>query len=144
MCCVKRSAAGAAVDACTDAACTDAVGQFLQPDFSKGDPNTLGGYRAAHGRPPAFEGSDGASYSVEIVCDETGEPAKPFAAYLLFIRWRERDPVTIGHLETGYLGFGDSEETAIEEVAALSLQTVRAHLDSLISARQSKAQRVRP
>lgn len=117
------------------------MGQFLQPDFSKGDPNTLGGYRAAHGRPPAFEGSDGASYSVEIVCDETGDARHPFAAYLLFIRWREHDPVAVGHLETGYLGFGDSEANAINKVAKTPLQSVRSHLDSLISSQQHATDR---
>jgi hypothetical protein len=117
------------------------VGQFLQPDFSKGDPNTLGGYRAAHGRPPAFEGSDGASYSVEIVCDETGDAAQPFAAYLLFIRWREHDPVAVGHLETDYLGFADSEAAAVETVALVSLQTVRSYLDSLIGSQPARATR---
>lgn len=121
------------------------MGQFLQPDFSRGDPNTLGGYRAAHGRPPAFEGSDGASYSVEIVCDETGDAAHPFAAYMLFIRWREHDPVAIGHLETGYIGFGNSEAAAVEKVASVSLQTVRSHLDSLIGSQQStNSQQIRP
>jgi hypothetical protein len=117
------------------------VGQFLQPDFTKGDPNTLGGYRAAHGRPPAFEGSDGASYSVEIICDATGKAAQPFAAYLLFIRWREDNPVAVGHLETDYLGFGDSEADAIETVGQISLQTVRSYLDSLIDRQQSHTAR---
>jgi hypothetical protein len=117
------------------------VGQFLQPDFNKGDPNTLGGYRAAHGRPPAFEGSDGASYSVEIVCDETGDAAQPFAAYLLFIRWREHDPVAVSHLETDYLGFGESEVEAMDAVARASLQTVRSHLEALIGAQPARAAR---
>jgi hypothetical protein len=117
------------------------VGQFLQPDFNKGDPNTLGGYRAAHGRPPAFEGSDGASYSVEIICDETGDAAQPFAAYLLFIRWRENDPVTVSHLETEYLGFGETEVAAVETVAKVSLQTVRSHLEALIGSRPASAAR---
>jgi hypothetical protein len=34
------------------------MAQFRQPDFSRGDPNTLGGYMAVHDRPAAFEGSD--------------------------------------------------------------------------------------
>ena len=45
------------------------MAQFRQPDFSKGDPNTLGGYTAVHDRPAAFEGSDGFSYSVEVLAD---------------------------------------------------------------------------
>ncbi len=56
------------------------MGRFLPPDHSKGDPNTIGGYMAVHDRPAAFEGSDGASYSVEIVTDTSGEKDRPFAA----------------------------------------------------------------
>ena len=59
------------------------MGQFLPADHSKGDANTIGGYMAVHSRPAAFEGSDGASYSVEIVTDTSGEEKRPFAAYLL-------------------------------------------------------------
>ena len=77
------------------------MGRFIPPDPSKGDPNTIGGYRAVHDRPAAFEGSDGASYSVEIVSDESGDKTRPFAAYLLFVRWGHGDPVasTVGERE---------------------------------------------
>ncbi len=42
---------------------------------------------AVHDRPAAFEGSDGFSYSVEIVADETPDGGAAFGAYLLFIQW---------------------------------------------------------
>lgn len=93
---------------------------------------------AVHSRPAAFEGSDGASYSVEIVTDTSGEEKRPFAAYLLFVRWREGDPVASGHLETDYLAFGDSEEQARHLVGALSLNDVKAKLDDLIKARKAE------
>ena len=64
-------------------------GRFLPPDHSRGDANTIGGYMAVHARPAAFEGSDGMSYSVEIVVDETEIVGRPFGAYFLFLRWRE-------------------------------------------------------
>ena len=38
----------------------------------RGDANTIGGYTAVHGRPAAFEGADGFSYSVEIVTSTDG------------------------------------------------------------------------
>ena len=60
------------------------MGRFLPADHSKGDPNTIGGYMAVHDRPAAFEGSDHASYSVEIVSDASGDRTRPFAAYLLW------------------------------------------------------------
>jgi hypothetical protein len=113
------------------------MGQFLPADHSRGDANTIGGYMAVHNRPAAFEGRDGASYSVEIVADETGDPAQPWAAYLLFVRWREGDPVAAGHLETYYLGYGDSEIDARAKVGAMQLSDVRSALDALIAERSS-------
>jgi hypothetical protein len=114
------------------------MGQFLPGDHSKGDPNTIGGYMAVHARPAAFEGSDGASYSVEIVADSTGDKERPFGAYLLFVRWREGDPVASGHLETEFLAYGASEEEARQSVGALRLNDVKAQLDKLIVAKKAE------
>ena len=113
-------------------------GQFRPADHSKGDANTIGGYMAVHARPAAFEGSDGASYSVEIVADTTGEKEQPFAAYLLFVKWREGDPVASGHLETEFLGYAATEAEARRIVGALLLNDVKAHLDKLIVARKAE------
>jgi hypothetical protein len=90
---------------------------------------------AVHDRPAAFEGSDGASYSVEIVTDDSGEKGKPFAAYLLFVRWGRGDPVASGHLETEFLAFAATEDEARKAVGALSLNDVKARLDALIKSR---------
>jgi hypothetical protein len=114
------------------------MGRFLPADHSKGDPNTIGGYMAVHDRPAAFEGMDGASYSVEIVADKSGDKTHPFAAYLLFVRWRETDPVATGHLETEFLAYGDTEEEARKLVGALLLNEVKARLDALIKARRAE------
>ena len=111
------------------------MGQFLPADHSRGDANTIGGYMAVHARPAAFEGKDGASYSVEIVADETSELARPFAAYLLFVKWREGDPVAAGHLETDYLQSGATEAEAIAKVGEMKLSEVRSVLDELIGRR---------
>jgi hypothetical protein len=114
------------------------MGQFLPADHSKGDANTIGGYMAVHARPAAFEGSDGASYSVEIVTDASGDKVRPFAAYLLFVRWRQGDPVASGHLETEFLAFADTEDDARKLVGAMMLNEVKARLDDLIKAKQSE------
>lgn len=111
------------------------MGQFLPADHSLGDANTIGGYMAVHARPAAFEGKDGASYSVEILADETGESARPFAAYLLFVKWREGDPVAAGHIETDYLTYGATEAAALTELGAMKLSEVRSLLDQLIAER---------
>ena len=113
------------------------MGRFIPPDHSKGDPNTIGGYMAVHDRPAAFEGSDGASYSVEIVSDESGDTQNPFAAYLLFVRWGHGDPVASGHLETEFLAFAPSEAEAKAAVGALRLNDVKSKLDALIKAHRA-------
>jgi hypothetical protein len=114
------------------------MGRFIPPDHSKGDPNTIGGYMAVHDRPAAFEGSDGASYSVEIVSESSGDTARPFAAYLLFVRWGHGDPVASGHLETEFLAFAASESEAREAVGALRLNEVKLKLDALIKAKRAE------
>ena len=114
------------------------MGRFLPPDHSKGDPNTIGGYMAVHDRPAAFEGSDGLSYSVEIVTDTSGERQRPFAAYLLFVRWGHGDPVASGHLETEFLALAATEEEARSMVGAIPLNEVKTKLDGLIRARRSE------
>ena len=111
-------------------------GQHLQPDHSRGDPNTVGGYVAVHGRPPAFEGTDGLSYSVEIVAAPTGDAAAPFGAFLLFVQWaRVGSASPMGHLETAFLAESDSEADAVEIVGAYSLSQARAALQKLIAER---------
>ena len=115
------------------------MGQFLPADHSKGDANTVGGYTAVHARPPAFEAKDGASYSVEIMPDETGDPARPWAGYLLFVRWGHGDPVATGHVETGYLRYGSSEAEVIREVGAMQLNDALAELNRLLDERTTES-----
>jgi hypothetical protein len=111
------------------------MGQFLPADHSRGDANTVGGYTAVHARPPAFEGKDGTSYSVEVMTDETGDPTRPWAGYLMFIRWRAGDPVAMGHVETGYLRLGATEEEVRTAVGALQLNDALAELNNALDAR---------
>jgi hypothetical protein len=109
-------------------------GQHLPADHSRGDANTIGGYAAVHGRPAAFEGSDGLSYSVEIVTGATGGAERPWGAYLLFVQWGRIGATSpSGHLETDFLAESDSEEEARALVGALSLGQVRGVLHALIA-----------
>lgn len=110
-------------------------GRFVPPDHDKGDANTIGGYQAVHARPAAFEGPDGFSYSVEIVGDRTGDPALPWGAYILFVRWhRTGEQTPAGHLETDYLSRGTTEAEAIADVARLPLSAVKELLDACVIA----------
>ncbi len=111
------------------------MGQFLPADHSRGDANTVGGYTAVHARPPAFEGSDGTSYSVEVMTDTTGETSRPWAGYLMFIRWRAGDPVAMGHVETAYLRYGSSEDEVRAAVGAMPLNEALAALNHAIEQR---------
>ena len=111
------------------------MSQFLPADHSRGDANTVGGYTAVHARPPAFEGKDGTSYSVEVMTDETGDASRPWAGYLMFIRWRSGDPVAMGHVETGYLRLGASEDEVREAVGAMQLNDALAELNKALDAR---------
>ena len=111
-------------------------GQHLPADHSRGDANTIGGYAAVHGRPAAFEGTDGLSYSVEIVTAPTGDAERPWGAYLLFVQWgRIGGTSPSGHLETDFLAEADTEEDVRAVVGAYSLAEVRGALHSLIAAR---------
>src|SRR4051812_34954442 len=109
-------------------------GRHVPPDYAAGDESTLAGYAAVHSRPPAFEGADGMSYSVEIVTDETGDRGAPWAAYLLFVRWRRIGSSSPeGHLETGYLASGATEAEVVASLGAWPLLEVKRALDALVA-----------
>lgn len=93
---------------------------------------TLGGYVGSHRCPPAFLGSDGASYSVEVYVDEEPQEDGRFGAAVLFIRWSNADSRPEGHLETGYLAQEATQERARAAVEGLTLHDLKAHLDRLV------------
>ena len=93
---------------------------------------SLGGYFEKHSRPPAFEGSDGASYSVDIYIEEEPTADKPFAAALIFVQWSPDGAQPVGHLETEHLAVGDGRAEVKNALYALSLHDVKAHLERLI------------
>jgi hypothetical protein len=113
------------------------IGQHLPPDYARGDESTVGGYAAVHSRPPAFEGTDGMSYSADILVDVTDDLETPWAAYLFFVRWSAGAPALEGHLESGYLARGSSEAAAREAAGRLSLREAKRVLDALVRAEQN-------
>jgi hypothetical protein len=111
--------------------------RFVPPDHSKGDETTIGGYAAVHDRPAAFEGSDGFSYSVEIMAEEAAAPDGPWAAFFLFVKWARLGAQSPeGHLESDYLARGATEPEARERLGRTSLDEVKRLLDALIDDRQ--------
>jgi hypothetical protein len=108
-------------------------GRHLPPDHSRGDESTLGGYMAVHDRPAAFEGSDGMSYSVEIMTARTGEPERPWGAFLLFLRWRRFGAQGVeGHLESEFLAHGETEDDARRRLGAIPLLAAKETLEALL------------
>jgi hypothetical protein len=115
-------------------------GQHLPADHSRGDANTIGGYQAVHGRPAAFEGPDGLSYSAEIMTAPTSHPERAWGAYLLFVQWSRIGATTpSGHVETDFLAEADTEADARAVVASLSLSEVRAALHAAVAQRSPGA-----
>lgn len=114
------------------------MARHIPPDHSQGDESTLGGYMAVHSRPAAFEGSDGISYSVEILAEETPGAEGVWGAYLLFLRWaRIGEQVVEGHIETDFLAWGSTEPEARDRIGRMPLGEVKTVLEELLTARRS-------
>ena len=114
--------------------------RYRPPDHSKGDESTIGGYARVHDRPAAFEGSDGFSYSVELMVEETGDAAAPWGAFFLFVKWaRVGAQSPEGHLESDYVVRARSEADARSRIGATSLSDVKTLLDELIAGRRGTA-----
>ena len=110
--------------------------RYQPPDPSKGDESTIGGYMAVHDRPAAFEGSDGFSYSVEIMSEQTGEAPGDWGAFFLFVKWARLGAQTPeGHLESDYLAHADTEDDARHLLGVTPLDEVKTLLDRLIAER---------
>lgn len=110
--------------------------RYQPPDPSKGDESTIGGYAAVHDRPAAFEGSDGFSYSVELMVEETGDAggSGAWGSFFLFVKWARLGAQSPeGHLESDYLFTADTEAEARAALGETPLEDVKALLDRLIA-----------
>jgi hypothetical protein len=97
---------------------------------------TLGGYIEKHDRVPAFEGADGQPYTVDIDVEETGDPERRWVAFLIFVRWAATGAGIMGHLESGDVARGDTEEAARQAARELTLYEIRSELDAAIERRR--------
>jgi hypothetical protein len=113
-----------------DALRGDGDGQDPARDMS------LGGYIEEHDRVPAFEGSDGQPYTVDIDVEEV-EGEVSFAAFLVFIRWAATGAGIMDHVESGDVARGRTEDEARRAAMDLSLYEIKAELDAAIERRQS-------
>jgi len=94
--------------------------------------SSLGGYFEKHSRPPAFEGSDGAAYSVDVYIEEDEIASKRYSAALIFVRWSPDGAQPVGHLETEPLAEADRRAEVKATLYALTLHQVKGHLERLI------------
>ena len=99
--------------------------------------DTLSGYHAVHGRPPAFEGSDGRAYSAGFFSDDEPDVLGRYGASLLFIRWSTSQEPD-GHLESDYIAHAEDPQDAEAAVGRLTLLEVKAVLDALIARRDAE------
>lgn len=114
--------------------------RYRPPDHSKGDESTIGGYAGVHDRPAAFEGSDGFSYSVELMVEQTGDAAARWGAFFLFVKWaRVGAQSPEGHLESDYVVRATSEAEARSRIGETPLADVKTLLDQLIAGRSRTA-----
>lgn len=110
----------------------------------RGDPEpasadvTLGGYIAEHDRVPAFEGSDGQPYTVDIDVEHAG--GLDYVAFLIFIRWAATGAGIMDHVESGDIARCGSEDEARLAALDLSLYEVKAELDAAIERRRAAAE----
>ena len=97
---------------------------------------TLGGYLDKHDRPPAFAGTDGAYYSVDLYLSGGLDPPAPIGGALLFVRWSDDGAQPVGHVETGFLTTGADESVVKSGLLKMSLHDVKSHLDTALEARK--------
>jgi hypothetical protein len=113
------------------ASLTGSAGEAVARDVS------LGGYIEEHNRVPAFEGSDGQPYTVDIDIEESDVGDDRFAAFLIFIRWAATGAGIMDHAESGDVARGSTAEDARRAALDLSLYEVKAELDAAIARRRA-------
>lgn len=110
-----------------DAAGPSGAGAEATPDL------TFAGYVETHGRVPAFEGSDGEAYTVDVDAEKTGDPRRPWAGFLVFVRWAATGAGIMGHITSENVAYGKTETEARAAVLGFSLYQVKNELDRAIT-----------
>jgi hypothetical protein len=111
----------------------------LNPVTPEGvDDTTLGGYPAVHGRAPAFEGTDGQAYTAAVETERAEGGGEGWVAYLVFLRWAATGSAIMGHLETGDLAEGPTEEAARAALEGFPLARIKQILDETIARKREE------
>lgn len=96
---------------------------------------TFAGYVETHDRVPAFEGSDGQPYTVDLDTEETGDPSRPWAAFLVFVRWAATGAGIMGHVTSEDIAWAQTEDDARAAALELTLYELKTELDRAIARR---------
>jgi hypothetical protein len=113
----------------------DLIGSLTGRDTGPAKDMTLAGYIEEHDRVPAFEGTDGQPYTVDVDVEHDPAESPPYAAFLVFIRWAETGAGIMDHVESGDVARAGTEDDARRAAMELSLYEVRAELDAAIARR---------
>lgn len=114
----------------------DLIGSLTGAEEAAARDMTLAGYVEEHNRAPAFEGADGQPYTVDIDVEHDAAEPRPYAAFLVFIRWAETGAGIMDHVESGDIARAATEEEARRAAMELSLYEVKAELDAAIARRK--------
>ncbi len=94
---------------------------------------TFRGYVTTHDRVPAFEGSDGEAYTVDMDTEQVGDG--DWVAFLVFVRWAATGAGIMGHVTSEDVARGGSEEEVRDRVLDLTLYELKTELDRAIQRR---------
>ena len=94
---------------------------------------TFRGYVETHDRVPAFEGSDGEAYTVDIDTEE--RPEGGWIAFLVFVRWAATGAGIMGHVTSNDVARGASEDAVRDAALDLTLYELKTELDRAIQRR---------
>lgn len=114
----------------------DLIGSLTGRDEEAARDLTLAGYVQMHDRVPAFEGIDGQPYTVDVDVEHDPAQPRPYAAFLVFIRWAMTGAGIMDHVESGDVAHGATEEDARRAAMELSLYEIKAELDAAIARRR--------
>jgi len=94
------------------------------------DEATLGGYRAIHGRVPAFAGPGGHPYTVDVVIEPEGEA---WVGYVVILRWSSDGRRVLAHRDSPVLVRAATAAEAEAALRALRLSDVKCLVDTVWS-----------
>lgn len=129
----ERAVRDAAERSATEAEAVPDLVKELGGNGDDGPPpdRTFRGYVETHDRVPAFEGSDGQPYTVDIDTEERS--GDDWVAFLVFVRWAATGAGIMGHVTSEDVARGATEDQVRNAALDLTLHELKAELDRAIA-----------